>query len=474
MLSRLINRAFQLIRMITIARWLGPDEMGVYAVAALVLSTIEQFSETGLRPAIIQRQGDISPYLLPVRTVQAVRGLLIGIGVYISAPWLASFFKSPNSLHIVRIVALLPIINGLEPLYIILARKELKFARIVILQLAASGISLVVGICAAYLKPDAWALVWASLTGAMITTVGASIMSNREILGFTFNWRSLKEIRDFGFWMMIFYVLTYAFVKGGDWVIGRMLDVKILAIYQMSFLVCTTVPSEIGGVISQLSFPVFSKLQNDQQRLHTTFLQAFGMISIITFCLAGLVVACAPDFYGLVLGGKWLSGLPFVPWLTIWGVTAVFLSALTGMITALGKQKLSAFILLYAFIILMICIYPVTHRFGAIGAAALLASIGVIMQLFRYMVIGRLLTISFFKVIKHTIIPAIACVISIIIAHAIRAFFSSFSSLKGLILSTLSVLISYIFVLTLCNKWLDPAPRVLLQRLRTTYTQSKQ
>ena len=30
MTARLISRVFQLIRMITIARWLGPEEMGVY------------------------------------------------------------------------------------------------------------------------------------------------------------------------------------------------------------------------------------------------------------------------------------------------------------------------------------------------------------------------------------------------------------------------------------------------------------
>ena len=50
MTARLINRAFGLIRMITIARWLGPDEMGVYAVEGLAVATLKQLSESGLRP----------------------------------------------------------------------------------------------------------------------------------------------------------------------------------------------------------------------------------------------------------------------------------------------------------------------------------------------------------------------------------------------------------------------------------------
>ena len=96
--ARLLTRGFDLARMLTIARWLGPDEMGVYAVAALALAALDQLSETGLRPALIQRPGELAAYLLPVRTIQLVRGLLLGGIVFLSAPWMAAFFDSPASL----------------------------------------------------------------------------------------------------------------------------------------------------------------------------------------------------------------------------------------------------------------------------------------------------------------------------------------------------------------------------------------
>ena len=56
--ARLLTRGFDLARMLTIARWLGPDEMGVYAVATLALTAFDQLSETGLRSALIQRPGE--------------------------------------------------------------------------------------------------------------------------------------------------------------------------------------------------------------------------------------------------------------------------------------------------------------------------------------------------------------------------------------------------------------------------------
>ncbi len=458
--------------MITIARWLGPEEMGIYAVAALAMATLETFSETGLRQAIIQRPGDISPYLLPVRTVQAVRGLAIGLGVYIAAPFLASFFHSPNSVHIVRVISLLPIINGFEPLYLVLARKELRFKTVVILEVTAAFISLVVGITAAYLRPDAWSLVYASLTGAMIQTIGAHLLTKDRSLGFSFNWRPLKDIRNFGFWIFVFYILMYVFSKGGDWMIGRLLDVKALALYQMSFLICTTVPSEIGGVISQLSFPLFSQLQNDKQRLQTVYLRSFGLISILTFCLAGLVVACAPDFYSLVLGEKWILGLPMVPWLVVYGVCSVFLTAQTGVIAALNRPKINTMILLYASLLFGIGIYPMTRQFGTIGVAALLSFIGLLMQLTRYWVISNLLELRYYKVIKHIVIPTIASVISIIVTYKLRNYFASISHLNGFVLSTLSVVIIYFGAMMLGSRWMNPTPKVLIQQVWSMYKQS--
>jgi PST family polysaccharide transporter/lipopolysaccharide exporter len=76
--AQLVNRLFGFVRTITIARWLGPDEMGVYAVAALVISGLDQLTEIGLRSALIQRHGSVGAFIPGVRTVHALRGLIVG------------------------------------------------------------------------------------------------------------------------------------------------------------------------------------------------------------------------------------------------------------------------------------------------------------------------------------------------------------------------------------------------------------
>ena len=464
--ARLLTRGFDLARMLTIARWLGPDEMGVYAVASLALTALDQLSETGLRAALIQRPGDLSAYLLPVRTLQIARGLLLGGVVFLSAPWMAAFFDSPQSLAILRVMALLPVIKGFEPLFETLARKELRFAPVVALQTGASLVSLGVGLVMATLRPDAWALVLAGLSGTLVATLGAHLFSERRSLGVSFDWRPLRDLRRYGFLIFINCLLAYIFLRGGDWVIGRLLDVKALALYQMAFLICTTATTEIGGVVSQLAFPVFSLLQQDRDRLEKAFRQSFGMISVIALAMAGLVCVCSPDFFPLVLGNEWLAALPLVPWLAIWGVCSLFAGFMGGLFQALGRLKLWVQTVGGMTVLFAMGVIPLTTWQGARGVAILMAGIGVLMQLVRYGIIGRLLSQPWSTVFRQVFIPTLACLASVWVVAWIRGALPLISPPAGLIFSAVSLSGFYFLFLLLGQRWMEPSPRELFHRFQ--------
>lgn len=467
--ARVLNRGFDLLRLLTIARWLGPTEMGVYAVVTLVLAALDQFSETGLRMALIQRQGDINQYILPIRTVQAVRGICIGLFIYLAAPWISSFFNSPKSMDILRIMSILPVIRGLEPLFETLAQREILLRPVVLLQVISTFVSLAVGITAAYYKPDAWALVWATLSASIVKTIGAHFLSDTKNIKFTFHWNPLRDLRNFGFWIFFTSIISYMFIKGGEWMIGHFLDVKALALYQMAFLICTLANSEIGSVISQLTYPVYSKLQNDKLLLKKTFRYSFGLISLITLTVAGLICTCSPDFYLLILGEKWLPALPLVPWLTTWGVCSMFASSISKLFHALGRPKLWAQTVLAMTTLMAIGIYPMTQWLGALGVAILLASIGIMMQIVRYKIIAHLLDIKMKKIFAHLLIPATSCVVAINLTTWLRQQMITIGPLFGLFFSTACFLFIYGFFLILGRHSIDPSLPELWLRIRTLY-----
>ena len=467
--ARLLSRGVDLVRMLTIARWLGPSEMGVYAVAALMLTALEQFSETGLRPALIQRSGDISRYVTPVRTVQVVRGFFLGLMVFITAPWVSSFFHSPESLDMLRVIAIVPVIQGIEPLFVTLAQRELQFVPTIVIQTVASFVSLAVGLAVAYFRPDAWALVLSTLSGVIIATAGAYILSDRQTWRLSLNWAPLKDLRGFGFWIFAASILSYAFSRGGDWMIGRLLDVRELALYQMAFLICTTGIREMGLIFSQLSFPVFSRLQHDKILLQSAYEKSFGLISIVTFFAAGLVYVSSYDFYRLALGDRWIAAIPLVPWLTVWGICSTFAGVANGIFYALGRPKLWAQTFFAMTILLAMGLYPMVRWQGALGVAMCIAGIGVSIQLVRYLIIARLLLFPFSKVFLPMLVPTMSCIFAATLTSWFRSLLPMISPKAGLIATGFSLLIVYMLFLGLGRSWLQPSFRELSQYARNVF-----
>lgn len=467
--TRLLNLAF----LFTVARWLGPSELGVFAVVTLVLTALEQLSETGLRPALIQHQRDISIYLASVRTVQAVRGFLLAAAVFLLAPWVCDYFESPRSIPVMRAAALVPLIQGLEPLFDTIARKELAFPRLVTLQVTASSLSLLVGLVSAYFRPDVWALVNANVVRALAMTIGAHVLTRPEQWRFTFDLRPLKDLHKFGFWVFVNYVLAFAFLKGGDWVVGRVLDLESLAIYQMAMVVTTTATGEIGGVLSQLSFPLFSKLKSEPQRFWMAFRNSLGVLTLVGCFMGAVMCACSPDFIPLILGAKWMPCLPLVPWSMVWALCSMLAGILNGMIFALGRPRTLASIFIGSLLVLGGAVVPAARHFGTVGVAGLLALAGAGMQAARYIVVARLLSVSPLRLVELLYLPCAALIISVLLTRQLRAALPALSHLTGMALCAVSATASFGLVLAVGSRWLHPGLPEIKSRLRTLLYQKR-
>lgn len=468
-MSRIVARTFSLVTTLTVARWLGPDEMGVFGVTMLVLAALEQLSESGLRTALIQSQGDIGRYVVAVRTVQAVRGLCLGLLVFLTAPWTSELFHSPRSLEMLRVLALVPVIQGLEPIFETLARRELNYGSIARVQLASGAVALIVGVAAAILNPSAWALVYSAISRSVVNTLGYYWVSEHKHLGMTLRWAPLRDLRSFGFWVFANGVISYSFVRVGEWMIGSMLSVRDLALYQMALLISTAATAELGSVVSNMMLPVFSRLQDERDALEAAFGFSFGVVSLVTFLVAALVCACAPDLYRLVLGEGWTSSLSLVPWLVVWGVCSVFAGAIATLLQALGRPKLWAQTVLAMLVLMVIGVYPMTRWLGATGVAVLLAFIGTVMQLFRYWLVAKLIRRTYAQVLGHILVPMVACVTAVFLVRGIIGAISDISAWASLTLSATGTIVVFALITASSGTWLQPSLSQLIDRLRSSY-----
>ncbi len=468
--ARLMTRALGVLSALTIPRWLGPAETGIFAVAMLAIGAINAFTESGLVAAFIQRKNDYDQYILPVRTFNALRGVVLAAIVFFCAPYVAHWMDSPRSADVLRVLAIVPLANGLTPMIWTLATKRLQFAGPAKYNVFITAVNLAITIPLAWYLMSVWALVWGTVISTLVGLAVSTLLS-REGRGFTLKWRPLKDLRRFGFWIFLTSITGYIYITAGNWMIGILLNVQILAVYTLATKFCTLFTSEAAGIVNQMMLPVFSHIQDDLPRLRTAFRKSFGTLSMIVIGVGAFFCVASRDYFVIVLGAKWADHTnlfnSLLPWLTIWGICWAFAGAQSGVFQALGKPNWWLATTVIMCIAILLLTWPAVRLWGALGAAAFMGGIAAAMQFIRNLILARMLQLRYREVLDHVATPAFAGILSVTLATLARGHLTD--NIWGQAILANSVVVTvYLGTLLAFSRHLHPNPFEMLALFRDT------
>jgi len=364
---RITDRLFGLARTIVLARVLSPNDFGLFGIALLGLSALDTFSQTGFQQALIQKKGDIKPYLDTSWTVQVIRGFVLAGILFGIAPYVASFFGEPMAAPLLRVLGLSAVLQGLTNIGVIYFQKELEFHKRFIYMFSGTLADLGVAIPAALILRNAWALVFGLLAGNLVPMV-TSYFIHPYRPRLRFNKQQFKELFGFGRWVLGSSIVVFLATQGDDIFLGRILGITALGFYQMAFRFANLPGSEIG-VLSKIAFPAYSKLQENTVKLRTAYTKMLSFVTSVTTPLAGGIFILGPGFTRIFLGEKWM---PMVPALRVLAISAMVREVIgTGgaLFYARGRADIAFKQDLVRGITLAVAIYPLTLLWKISGTA---------------------------------------------------------------------------------------------------------
>ncbi len=369
------HRVLGLIRTIILARLLSPADFGLMGIAVLAIGTLDTFSQAGLEPALVQKKGDIRPYLDTVWTVKIIRSVVLFGLLYVSAPVIAGFFKTSQALQVIRVLAFLELFMGIKNIGTVYFQKELQFDRRFILEFSGLVANIGVSITLAFVLRNVWALVWGSLAGAFVTGI-VSYMVHPYRPRIRFGSGKAKELFRFGKWLFGSSILYFLITQGDNAFVGKVIGITALGLYQMAYQLSNAPATEITHVVSSVTFPVYSKIQDDMARLRKVYSEVLQLNVFLAAPMATGIFILAPDFTRIFLGEKWLPMVPAMQLLALAG----FLRALAGttgaMFYALGRPKTETLWQGIRLATLAALIFPLSMQWGISGTAlAVCASI---------------------------------------------------------------------------------------------------
>lgn len=430
--ARIADRTFYVIRLIILARILLPQDFGVLGIAMLMILNLETFFRTGFSDALIQRKEVTDDYLNSAWTAGILRGAVLSLIVYIIAPYVAAFFDSPQAGPVIRVIGLSFLLRALTNIGTIYFQKELEFDKRFLYQLAGSLADFIVAVSAAFILRNVWALVFGILAGDFTRLIASYVMlSYRPRLVFDF--KKVKELFVFGKWVWASSILMFILTQGDNAVVGKLLGAAMLGLYQMAYSMSSTPATEFSHLIASITFPAYSKMQNDMEKLRRAYLEVLHLSSLIAIPLAGGIFILAPEFTKILFGEKWMPMVAAMRVLTLYGMVSSIV--IPGpLLMAIGRPDVRTKLQFIGLIIFSVCIYPFTVRWGITGAAIAATTYVVISGSAALVLISRLITARFRDVIRILSFPMINSVIMVLTIYSLKRILFTNFDLLGLIL----------------------------------------
>jgi PST family polysaccharide transporter len=295
----------QLLAIMALGRLLTPAEFGLMGAATVIIACSQIVSQIGVGPAIIQRR-DLEPRHIRVAvTLSFTLGLLLGALVWFGAPNIAAFYRIPELEPVLRYVAFLFPLDGLNTVAKALLTRELQFRLYVALDVGSYIVGYaLVGVLLAWLGFGVWALVWANLAQEAIRT-GAMFVATKHPVRPIWDLRAGRDLLSFGFGHSMAQIGTLLSQQGDNFIVGRWLGAAALGIYGRAYNLMVMPASAFGRIINRVLFPVMAQVQDERDRLAGAYERALAIVALLSLPISVFLWVVAPEFIPIILGPAW-------------------------------------------------------------------------------------------------------------------------------------------------------------------------
>lgn len=405
---------------IILARILPVSTIGVFNIANSILAFFTFFSDVGLAAALIQKKEILHDDLKTTFTIQEIIALIITGLVFISAPFWASFYNLDESgMWLIRAMAVSFFLVTLKVIPIVTLERNLDFRPIVLVEIIETLIFNGILIVLTFANFGIHAFSLATLSRSTIGVIGIYLMAPWKV-SIGISKLSAKSLLNFGLPFQLNSILALLKDKLVPLVVARMVGPTgvgyITWAQSLAFL-----PLEVMNIMIRITFPAFSRLQDNPKELKKTLEDALFFTSLILYPMLFGLMAIAPSFINYVVSSKWENALPLIYFFSVSYFWATLSSPFTNFLNATGRIKTTLKLMIMWTVLEWILSPILTIYFGYLGvgiAALIIAPTSLI----PVMIIKKTIDV---EIVKNIWKPLLAALIMASLAYMLGQMFVS-------------------------------------------------
>jgi O-antigen/teichoic acid export membrane protein len=344
-LNTFCTAVIQFIQLAILGRLLEPRTYGLMAIILVVIGFGEVLRDAGLSSAIIQRKNPKKDELSTLYWINIIFGLIIYIAIYWLAPLCASSFGTPEVSPLLKVAACSFVISAFSLQFQTRLRKALRFDVLMKINIISAFLGMITAVVLARLGYGVWSLVLGSLGNNLINSVSLARVGWREkwFPSFHFCWSDTRGYLSFGLYRIGAMCINFFNSRVDQMLIGVLLGPMALGYYNMAFRLVIKPVEKINPILTNVAFPVFSIIQDDNPRLKSGYLKMVRLIMSINAPLLIGFASVASLAVPLFVGDKWAPSVPVVQVLAFYTLIRSLGNAGGSLILAKGKANWSFF-----------------------------------------------------------------------------------------------------------------------------------
>lgn len=338
------------------------------AMLSIFITIGDVFIDSGFGTALIQKQNITELDTSSVFFFNLFLGFIFASLLFFSAPVIAEFYNQPVLTCLARALSLTFIINAFGMMQANLLVKTVDFRSIAKLSLISQCTSGLIGIAMAFKGYGVWSLITQQILGSFIRNISYWFYSPwRPSL--SFSTVALRQLMRFSLSILAIGILNRTSESLYYMVIGKLFSATELGIFSRANSLSSMPPTSLATAVGRVTFPVYSKLQQDPVLLKSALKKTLTVVCFLIFpIMLGMAIVAEPLILFL-LTEKWIATVPYLQLLSVVGMIFPLEWIRQQALQAVGRPDLSLKVEIIKKITLFISI-SVMWYFGIFGIIA--------------------------------------------------------------------------------------------------------
>jgi len=426
--------------------FLSPEIFGVFFVVSAAIAFLSYFSDVGLAAALIQKKEQITD--LDLKTTftiqQALVITIVVVALVLAKPVGVFYHLNENGILLFQALAISFFLSSLKTIPSIILERSLRFEKLVIPQIVET---LVFSVLAVFFAIKGFGVT--SFTMAVLGRGVAGLIAMYVVapwrIKIGFSKESASKLLSFG---VPFQANSFLALVKDDLLIAYL--GKVLPLAQVGYIgfaqkwALTPLRLIMDNII-RITFPSFSRLQNEKQILSKALEKSIFVSTFFIFPSLVMLVLLSPYFINLIPKyTKWEPALLALGFFSLNAGLSSVSTPLTNALNAIGKIKITLYLMIFWTIATWILTPILINIFGfnGVAIASAIVSLSVVLVI---AIVKRHIKFSIFRAIAYPLIST--SFMGIVLYFLAPVIITNFQTLILMILISIMVYFFTSFVL---------------------------